>query len=195
MHGHKHLINWVQKKSSEELYGKTLVEIRTVREILFSQNSTSFFAEFCNNNNMNFITVDMNPEIINEATKILSDININFKAICKKGEDFFNDIETKKYISKIDYVYFDAFDFNHKNHSQKRRDDYLKYLGCDIEDELCHKSHLDMTINLVNNWEPEMICWDDCWYTDGKIDGKGRLGVPYLLNNGWKMSDNWILTK
>ena len=193
IHGHEKMINWLSEKPYKELSGKTLVEIGTVREIIPGQNSTLYFAEFCNNHNINFITVDMNPETIDKVSKILP--NNNFKTVCSRGEDFLKNPETKKYVSEIDYIYFDAFDFNHKNHSQKRRNDYQKYLGCDIQDELCHQSHLDMAINLNDNWNPEMICWDDCWYQDGKINGKGKLGIPYLLNNGWKLNDNWILTK
>ena len=193
-HGHSKMMDWLSQQPVESMVGKTLVEIGTVREIIENQNSTEKLARYCNKYGMKFITVDMNPETTASAVNMLEKINPSFKAYCNKGEDFFTEAKTYNLLDSIDYVYLDAFDFNHHHHSKKRRDDYIKYLGCDINDKECHQSHLKMCVNLLENWDPLMICWDDCWYTNNIVHGKGKLGIPYLLMEGWKLDLNWVMT-
>lgn len=193
-HGHVNLLNTLKQLPDEQLKGKTLMEIGTVRENVPGQNSTEKFAIFCNEHNMMFVTVDMNQETIDRAAAVLHDINPKFSAVCSKGEDFLEDESAKEMLDNVDYIYLDAFDFNHGGHSKKRREDYQKYLGCDIRDDLCHQAHFLMAKNLIENWKPEIICWDDCWYSNGIVQGKGKSGVPFLLEQGWQLGEKWIMT-
>ena len=185
-HGHTNYMAWLEK-SSTELAGKTLVEIGTTREVLPSQNSTAVLANFCRLHNMRFVTVDMNPKSILRSRQVITKINPSFLAICAKGEDF---IRTCKF--NIDFLYLDAFDFNHANHSKQRRDDYRRYLKCEITNKLCHEAHLDMVRNLIEYHKPESFCFDDCFYNDGTLTGKGTLAIPYALERGWVMSGEWV---
>lgn len=182
IHGHKLFLNFLNQET--KLEGKTLVEIGSVREFDIHQNSTYEFAKFCQKHEMKFYTVDMDPECTNNAKEIFKKLSYqDGVAINQKGEDFLRDFD-----GKIHYLYLDAFDFYHSNHSEKRKQKYHQYLGCKIEDNLCHQMHLDACQNAIDKLTNDaIICFDDI--LDPKtFKGKGKLAIPFLLSNGWQIT-------
>jgi len=171
-------INYI-KNIDDNLKNKTLVEIGCTRSEK-EQDSTLHLANFCNENNMKFITVDVNPEYIEYNKKRLNKINPTFEAIVSKGEDFL-----EKYESKIDFLYLDGFDFYHEYHLQERKDNYKKYLNQEITNENCWNMHLECVkkYNLLNTG---IICINNVM--DDKYTGKGKLAIPYLLENNYKLN-------
>jgi hypothetical protein len=161
----------------------TLIEIGSTREDVPHQGSTLKLANFCKAHNMEFITVDMDPRNTKLAKHDLSKIDKSFQAINQKGEDFLKD-----YKGPMDFVFLDAYDFDHGKHSEERQARYKKYLGERINDKNCHKMHLECVKQIVINISPfGMVCIDDTWFKEGKWQAKGSLAVPYLLENNYSI--------
>ena len=176
MASHNILISYINK--DKKIKNKNIIEIGTTREVTDKQDSSSKFYLLSKKKQFNFITVDMDPENTKNIKSRYPDIN----AICSKGEDFL-----KKYSGTIDYLYLDAFDFYHGNHSQKRKASYKKNLGCDItpDDKLCHQMHLECVQNVIDKMPSRSII-----VIDDVIDskrGKGVTAIPFLLSNGFSL--------
>lgn len=172
MHGHKLLISLLT--TDPNIINKNIIEIGSTREISAGQNSSEELYNLSKKINFNFTTVDMDPNNINSLLKRLPFIN----AICCRGEDFL-----KNYSDHIDYLYLDAFDFDHSQHSDKRKLSYKKYLGCDITNDLCHKTHLEFCKNSIDKMPVgSTIVIDD---VISNTVGKGVKAIPFLLENNF----------
>jgi hypothetical protein len=182
-HGHDTLLNYL-KANDLDCTGRTIIEIGSTREALNGQGSTSVLGEYCKKNGSHFITVDMDPEQTQRAQVDLNKIDTSFQSICSKGEDFLSSTE-----SDIDIVYLDAFDFNHDHHSDQRRDKYKNILGTDINDEDCWSMHLACAEAIISKaTKSAIIAFDDTWNDDGGWQGKGKLAIPLLLENSFKLT-------
>jgi hypothetical protein len=128
---------------------------------------------------MNLISVDMDPEVINNIIKIGKQVNfMKHKCIAMKGEDFLKD-----YNQKIDFIYLDAFDFFHNAHSEWRYERYKKNMNCTISNDLCWQMHLDCCKNIINKLQKHtLICFDDILNKEA-TEGKGVKAVPFLRNS------------
>ncbi len=162
-----------------------LVEIGTTRENVPGQGSTRKLAEFCRNGGIHFITVDMDPHNTRMATDTFSQLGVPFEAVTMKGEDYLRD-----YAGNLDFVFLDAYDFDHGHHSELRQSRYTKFLGHPIDDQECHRMHLDCAQSVaVKLSQHGLVCVDDTWLEEGKWTAKGTLAVPYLLENGFRIVD------
>lgn len=185
-HGHRLLmvaLAELDRKSPGSLKGKTVIEIGTTRERRPNQSSTEKLAILTSILGMNFVTVDMDELNSKRARSSLRPLNPNASAVTQKGEDFL-----ALYDDPIDFIYLDAFDFNHDDHSDARRARYKKILESDIEDEACWLMHLHCAHALVPKVaDGGLVVLDDTWTdSDGELAGKGKLAVPYLLANGFE---------
>jgi len=180
-HGHKlleeHIVN------QDDLKGKIIIEVGSVREYMEGQNSTGFFMELCKKHGMKLISVDMDKDcsmnVHNEAKKL--DFK-NYEAITMRGEDYLKSINT------FDYLYLDGFDYYHDYHSQERKDKYKKNLNTEITDKNSWQSHLEMVQHVYKKSnEYSLICIDDVF---NATKGKGCLAIPFLLQNKWKNLEN-----
>lgn len=161
---------------------RVLIEIGTTRELVLGQGSTQKIAELCAEYGFMFITVDMDPRNTRNAARMFAREGYDFQAITSKGEDFL-----AQYEGIIDYVFLDAYDFDHGKHSEIRQDRYERFLGSRIEEEQCQQMHLDCVQSLVSKIAPDgLICFDDTWTTpEGGWAAKGATAMPFLLNNGY----------
>src|SRR3546814_1055898 len=84
----------------------------------------------------------------------------------------------------MDFVFLDAYDFDHGKHSELRQSRYKKFLGSEIDEIACHEMHLDCakSVHLTLS-AGGLVCIDDTWIDDGKWCAKGTLAVHYLLDN------------
>ena len=186
-HGHYLLMSILTddaKKAPDSLSGKTLIEVGTTREFVSNQRSTHKLSIYSALQGINFITVDMDPSNTARMNKVLRHLNPAALAITRKGEEYL-----PLHKGDIDYVYLDAFDFYHENHSQKRVDSYKKNLSTAITDEACWKMHLECARVLALRMQPGgVIVIDDTWIdNDSNLAGKGRLAVPYLEKKGFEV--------
>jgi len=192
-HGHAILLAVMARQAAREkgsLDGKSVIEIGCTREAVFSQGSTQKLAFFASIFGMEFTTVDMNPESIEVVKSTLRAYSIRSKAVVSKGEEFL-----AAHDESIDYLYLDAFDLAHGNHSQKRIQDYEKFLKTEITEEGCREMHLECAkalLGTLSNGEPRMpvggvVVFDDTKLVKGEYPGKGELAVPYLLENGFEL--------
>lgn len=182
-HGHDLILAALAeaRQSSKALDGKLLIEIGSTREDLPGQGSTAKLAEFCAMHNMRFITVDMDPHNTKSAERTLSQYGEGFKAVTQKGEHFLREFE-----GSPDFVFLDAYDFDHGKHSALRQNRYVQFLGAEINDATCHQMHLDCVESLLSKLAVGgLICIDDTWQEDGEWAAKGKLAVPFLLSNGF----------
>ena len=188
MPSHKLLTNAIEERFFSSLSGKTLIEIGSTREIVSNQNSSEYFITFCKKHNMKFISIDMDPKCSENALNFCKKHNFdNYLINTMKGEDFLQD-----YTEKIDFIYLDAFDFWHPNHGDVRKESYKQNLGVELsaDDNLCHQMHYECAYHMINNkcvTKDTIICHDDIVTPDAKR-GKGVLSIPYLLENGFKIS-------
>ncbi len=160
-----------------------LVEIGTTRESVPGQGSTLKIADFCRMHDMHFITVDMDPHNTRMAADMFAKLGLPFEAVTMKGEDYLR--ETTR---EFDFVFLDAYDFDHGGHSALRQSRYEKYLGSPIDDEACHRMHLECAESMVRKLPPHgLVCLDDTWLEAGKWTAKGTLAMPYLLSHDFML--------
>ena len=184
-HGHSLLIKSIDNKVTEHgsLAGFICVEIGSTRELLPGQGSTAEIAGKCRDNNIHFITVDMDPENTSAASATLLEVSDSFEAINAQGEVFL-----KNYHGRVDFLYLDAFDIDHGMHSEARKQRYMEHLGSDINNEDCYKMHLDCAIEAVRLLKlGGVIVFDDAWRQNDGWGGKGYSAMPYLLDHGFEI--------
>ena len=186
-HGHAILVRTIRDMHGEaDLSGRVMIEVGSTREELHGQGSTAYLAEFFKDRGMHFITIDMDPENTEAAHETLARRDPRFKAINGQGEVFL-----ASYTGPVDFLYLDAFDIDHGQHSAVRQEKYRAHLGAEINDQACWKMHLDAAEAILGKTGPGcVIAFDDTW-RDGKGGwlGKGRDAIPLLLENGFAVRD------
>ena len=180
-HGHKLLEEYIPTN----VKGRTIIEIGSVREHMEGQNSTGFFMDLCITKDMNLISVDMDPKCSENVKKeALKHDNPRYKAITMRGEDYLEQIPV------FDYLYLDGFDYDHKHHSDERKQRYQEVLDCEITNENCWRSHLEMVQAVADKGKPHsLICIDDVLEKNhcySQYKGKGETAIPWLKDNGWE---------
>lgn len=186
-HGHELLMAVLadeEKASPGKLSGKTLIEIGTTRENVPAQASTQKLGVFSALTGLRFITVDMDPANTTAARNILRYINPGAQALTHKGETYL-----RQHPAPLEYVYLDAFDYDHGKHSDERQASYRKYLGTDINDAACWKMHEDCADTIIARMvKGGIVVLDDTWTDEeGRYAGKGKLAAPLLLENGFRL--------
>lgn len=184
-HGHDLLIDYIEKNIKDSRgEGKILVEIGTTRENIPGQGSTMQLAKLCKRKCIKFITVDMDAHNTRWANFLGKLLGLNIEAITKKGEDYLRDD-----IDAFDFVFLDAYDFDHGGHSELRQSRYEENLGSKIDEEACHIMHLDCAKSVVKKLKKDgVVCVDDTWKDEnGEWTAKGTLAVPYFLENNLKV--------
>jgi len=163
----------------------TLIEIGTTREDVPGQGSTRKLAEFCNQHQLHFITVDMDPHNSRMARQTFAKLGMPFEAVTMKGEDYL-----RGHTGPMDFVFLDAYDFDHGKHSELRQSRYQKFLGSRIDELACHAMHLDCAQLVLARLSPfGAVCLDDTWLDQGRWTAKGTLAMPFLLEHGFKVVD------
>jgi hypothetical protein len=187
-HGHNLLLAHLQqhiKRLKGLAAGRTLtvIEIGTTREDVPGQGSTRHLAQYCLQEGLAFITVDMDPHNSRMAREVFARLGADFEAVTAKGEDYLRDRT-----GPVDLVFLDAYDFDHGKHSSLRQSRYERYLGGRIDEQLCHLMHLHCAQSLAGKlWEHGVICIDDTWLDGGNWTAKGTLAMPHLLSNGFAL--------
>jgi hypothetical protein len=176
------LIDDVLSKNTDSNH--TIVEVGSERGF----GSTYYLAKYCVNNNLNFITIDPSEDSIQSARKIINKFSSDkLKAVKQTGEDFFKEND----IRKIVLAYLDGFDviFPGASVSQDRVGFYAS-LGIDFlkdGNRISAEVHLE-TAKLIfkNVVQGGVVAIDDTFYENNEWLGKGKLAVPFLLENGFK---------
>ena len=189
-HGHEVLLAYLKThldsiRKHHASRPAVMLEIGSTRENIPGQGSTKILAEYCHAEGIHFITVDMDPDNTQTAARLFHEMEVDFEAINGKGEDYL-----REYEGGLDFVFLDAYDYDHGKHSELRQSRYRKYLGSAIVDGQCHQMHLDCAESLSKKLSPSgLICVDDTWLTNGRWSAKGTLAMPYLLDNGFFLLD------
>lgn len=184
-HGHEVLLAYLRSHEPQAAGGRNpvLIEIGSTRENVRGQGSTRIIAEYCRSANMNFITVDMDPHNTTAAATMFRGLGVGFQAINAMGEDYL-----REYAGDMDFVFLDAYDFDHGKHSELRQSRYKKYIGSSIDEVACHEMHLDCARSVHEKLSAVgLVCIDDAWLVDGKWCAKGTLAVPYLLAHDFEI--------
>lgn len=186
-HGHYLLMSLLADEAQTDiraLKNKTIVEIGSSRELIHTQRSTQKIGIFSSLLGLKFITVDMDPVNTKAAASMLARVNPSARAICSSGEKYLN-----TYTDDLDYVYLDAFDFAHDNHSEQRQESYRKNLATTINDEACWKMHWECAQKLALRMKVGgIVVFDDTWRNQEEaFDGKGKTAIPYLQKRGFEI--------
>lgn len=188
-HGHALLMRYLKdvlpNNASSLGYGEkpVLVEVGSTREEVPGQGSTRKLAEFCRDYGIEFVTVDMDPHNTRLAEECFQRLGVRFHAVNAKGEEFL-----ESYNEEIDFLFLDAYDFDHGSHSHLRQSRYKKFLGSVIDEQECHEMHLRCAQAIVEKLSSDgVICIDDTWQERGRWIAKGALAVPYLIENGFEV--------
>jgi len=189
MKGHILIIR--NKDLFNDLEGKVLLEIGSDRNF----GSTGALANLALALGMKFITVDVDKSVNKKAKNTLKEIDESFDAVLEYGERFLEKYDKKD----IGLVYLDAFDFWHSGHSKERLESYKKR-GTELTNENCWEMHYKCAVALSKIMEPNTyICFDDVKSGPPNWEGKGKLAIPYLLENGFeivkKVPDSILLKK
>ena len=196
-HGHVLMVEALHQAAAHAVvkpWSSLLIEIGSTREDIEGQGSTAALAGLCHELTVRFYTVDMDPANYQVATDTLRPFGAHFRAICGKGEDFLS-----HFPENVDFLYLDAFDFDHPGHSRQRRRAYLENLGTDINDQECWEMHLACCKAIKGKMQVgSVIVFDDVWREGDGWGGKGKLAVPHLLGIGFeirKESDSalWLM--
>lgn len=190
-HGHELLLSHLRLhlQSMQAAAGHRrlqLVEIGTTRENVPGQGSTRKLAEFCRDHGLDFVTVDMDPHNTRMAEQLFAEMQVPFEAVTMKGEDYL-----RARAAPVDLAFLDAYDFDHGKHSELRQSRYVKFLGARIDEEACHRMHLDCAQSLMRLLSPQgLVCIDDTWLDEqGHWTAKGTLAMPHLLDQGFVLID------
>lgn len=160
-----------------------MVEIGTTRENVPGQGSTQKLAQYCLGNAIEFVTVDMDPHNTHNARAAFERMGAPFEAVTMKGEDYLRARQ-----EPIDLLFLDAYDFDHGMHSELRQSRYVKFIGSRIDEQACHRMHLECAESAVRLLSAAgLICVDDTWLENDAWAAKGTLAVPYLLANGFEV--------
>ncbi len=187
-HGHTLLIEYLEKhlEAISKAAGRQLVliEVGSTREQVSTQGSTEKIASFCQKTGMRFITVDMDSHNTTVAQELFQQMAAtDFTAVTARGEAYL-----EQYLGSIDFLFLDAYDFDHGGHSALRQSRYEQFLGERINDEACHRMHLECAKAAVDKMAPwGVVCMDDTWLTGGAWQAKGTLAMPYLLEHGFRL--------
>lgn len=162
----------------------TLVEVGTTRENVPGQGSTRKIAEYCLREGIHFTTVDMDPHNSAMAQRMFDEMQAPFQAIAMKGEDYLRQRQ-----EPVDFVFLDAYDFDHGQHSELRQSRYLQFLGSRIDEQACHEMHQDCAESVQRLLSPVgIVCIDDTWQDpQGRWTAKGTLAMPWLLGHGFEL--------
>ncbi len=185
-HGHDLLIDYIEKNIKDgEGKERVLTEIGTTRENIPGQGATMQLAKLAKKKNLKSITVDMDIHNSRWAEFVGKRLGLEITTVTKKGEDFLRDD-----IEEFDFIFLDAYDFDHGMHSELSQTRYEKFLGSKIDEEECHLMHLDCAKSVVEKLnENGVVCVDDTWL-DENWTAKGTLAVPYLFSIGFKIIEN-----
>ena len=178
--GHRLLLEYIRDHKTDQV-NLNLVEVGCTRERMLTNNSTFKLATLAEEYDYHFWTIDVDSESINTISHDLNEENPKIHLVNRKAEDYLVEFD-----KSIDYLYLDGFDFttgpNH--HNKTRQDKYLKYLGCQIENELCYQMHLDV-VKVADKNIPVggIICINNVLNLDD-YKYKGFKAVPWLIETG-----------
>ena len=161
-----------------------LLEIGTTRDRFWQQMSTSRLALACRALGYNMVTVDVDAESSAMAYPIKDTYPDTLDVVTMAGEDYVEDWQGEL----PPYIYIDAYDFDHDHHSNERQARYIELQGAKINDEDCWNMHLRCAEAFVSKCPKNgVVVFDDAFLEDGKWEGKGKLAVPFMLQNGFKI--------
>jgi hypothetical protein len=185
-HGQDLLLSHIKGNppNADAAHKPLLIEIGTTRENVPGQGSTLQFVASCQEHGIEFKTVDMDPHNSRWATWSFKEATCFFEAITMKGEDYLRQLDRP-----IDYIFLDAYDFDHGNHSEQRQQRYHQFLGERIDEQQCHIMHLDCAQSVAKKLTADgVVCVDDTWLdNNNQWTAKGTLAVPYLLEHGFEI--------
>lgn len=173
-----------EKISSGAQYNYDIVEIGSMRsELTHDVDDTGH--PCCNDGHSSYLfaRTGMRVESFNidiehaEATKKSCEQFPNFKIHCMDAFDWFGKDES----AMVGLLFLDAWDLDVPGYQEKHLEFFKKYIVC--------------------NPKPDYVLIDDTdlWYDPEKkeyfddpecMSGKGKLLIPYLLNNGYKIVFN-----
>ena len=168
--------------------GTCVVEIGSARETSGPDSSTYYFSELSDKVGADFFSVDFSPQSYALAKEVVGD-----RAKLSDGVKF---LENFPYSSskKISILYLDNFDVIYND---KHKESLLRRVGSvyeDNEEELTNERsgivHLEqMKAALPLLHVKNIVIVDDTKKTEHGWWGKGALVVPYLLEKGYKISN------
>lgn len=183
-HGHILIIRLLFLLKQENLEKEfRVLEIGSTRELNPEQCSTFKIGLLASMLGIDFYSVDMDCDTIERNLKISKRLSLDINLICDTGEKFILSSEKDFYI-----MYLDSFDYDHGQHSDKRKRQYQKYLGLELNQDNCDLSNLNLAQSILGmNKKPMFIVYDDVWSDEKDWQGKGKMAIPALLDNGYKI--------
>lgn len=156
--------------SWKPLKDDVVIEIGSER----GEGSTEYLKNYCNDNDLDFYSVDINPSIDG--------------VIKADGATWL-----KSFQGTIGFAYLDNFDyiFDHikdEDWVKEQIRDY-KSLGIDMNNDNSENAHLEQA-KLVhkNSRIGTEILFDDTWMQADKYYGKGAKALDFLKNNGYEVN-------
>ena len=164
--------------------GIHVLEIGTTREKWWPQMSTSRLAALCRSLGLKMLTVDvdeLSSAVGQESKRFYGDaIEVKTEAGEETAENWVGELPP--------YIYVDAYDFEHDSHSDERQERYRTLQGQEINNEACWKMHLRCAQAFVQKCpKGGVVVFDDVFLKDDAWSGKGKLAVPYMLEEAFDL--------
>ena len=143
----------------------SIVEIGSSRK--GDDQSTQFFYELSKQLSVDFVTCDINEEIISGLHEL------DIPAVCQKGEDFL-----KSYNKPIGIVYLDNFDWNWRPMATEdwtwvQINEYRDKYDMEMTNLTSAVTHLTQAIIVeTKTTSNSLIVIDDTWFEHGRIRGR-----------------------
>ena len=179
----------IENKDLSFTKGTCIVEIGSARETSGPESSTFYFSELSKQLETDFFSVDFSPQSFALAKEF-----IGVKAILSDGVKFLESFSTIS-DKRISILYLDNFDVIYND---KHKKSLLKRVGSvyyDNEEDLTnersgvvHLEQMKAALPLLN--VKNIVIVDDTRKTEQGWWGKGALVVPFLLENGYKISND-----
>ncbi len=188
LHGHALMLYQILADFGADLIPEVerfhVLEIGTTREKWWGQMSTSRLALLCRALGLRMVSVDIDEESSasgRESTRMYGNVAVIHT---EAGEDYLRRWEG----DLPPYIYIDAYDYFHEEHSDHRMERYQTLQGEEINDPACWKMHLDCAEQFVAKCPSGgIVVFDDVFLEEGAWAGKGKDAVPFMLEGGFEI--------
>ena len=164
-----------------DVSGLSVVEVGTEHEGR-GDGSTRFFNDYCRKRELEFWTVDLDPDVAAYAKALTPN------AIHASGETFLAGYPSKR---PIVFAYLDNFDWTYPGVEsvpkvQRQAERYRTVHHVERNNDNSRLAHLKQATALLPLLHTTaFVLFDDTWTNGSGYDGKGGTAVPFLMQNGF----------
>lgn len=185
-HGHALLIRVLIYRDhfNSQPIKTSIVEVGSAREYHSNQLSTFKLSYMAKRIGYTLYSIDMDPANISRNIEVSEAFSLPVNYVVSDANKYL-----AKFKEQFDLIYLDGFDYIHENHSQERKEAYIRNLNLELSQDNCDSSNLEL-VRVICSLEhkPKYIIFDDIWKDNkNQFQGKGYLACDFLLENHYDL--------